>query len=373
VSRIEAAFLAAISVAAWTCFGQTPDVLGANPNQEDLQRLLASGPREVAWAAYAIAKENRREMVSSLASLIASYQGGPIPDRGPMPPEAAAIEAMADALIRLQATLPADAVMHLYPQFPAQTIILLSRASDNTTALLEIFQTTASRDLWLAAGNLLALHPPPEFVRSLLGGFVESFTFHVVLPSSDAGGYGMGGGCAGDYMMSHEPSFADWPKARMYRLITGGRPQNVFAPGLHPVGFTYWETIDYRDPWTDSDCSPAKSKDWRAGLLAELQGKSLNDFPLKPEIYEMVRYSSAESLEDSVKATIAQQSKAFDDVVESFAQSGVLRTLEASTLHLKCRIQVQDDPPGPRSGLPLVVGKWCTPAPPKGEGIGPPE
>ena len=81
MSRLEAAFFAAVSLAAWTCLGQTPDVLGGNSNQEDLERLLALGPREVAWAAYTIARENRREMVSSLASLIASYPGEPIPAR----------------------------------------------------------------------------------------------------------------------------------------------------------------------------------------------------------------------------------------------------------------------------------------------------
>jgi hypothetical protein len=360
MSRLEAAFFA--TILSGVCFGQ-----------EDLERLLASGPREVAWAAYTIGTQNRSEMVPNLAALVGSYPGGPIPDRGPMPPEAAAIEAVADALIRLQAALPADTVMRLYPQFPAQTIILLSRASENTAPLFEIFQTTRSRDLWLAAGNLLALRPTPEFVHSLLGGFVASFTFHVVPLSSDASGYGASWGCAGDFMMRHDEAFADWPRARLYRLITGGKPQNVFAPGIHPVGFTYWETTDYRDPWNDSDCSPGKSRDWRAGLLAELQGKNLGDFPLKPETEKTVRYSSAESFEDSVKATIEEQSKAFDDVVESFAQSLALSSGDASALHLKCRIQLQDSRPGPRSELPQVEGKWCTPAPPKTEGIGVPE
>ena len=185
MSRLETSFLAVLSLVTGTGFGQTPDVLGASPAQEELVRLLASGPRDVAWAADAIVRQNRQEMIPNLAAQIASYRGELVPDRGSVPPEAAAMEAVADALIRLQATLPAGTVMHLYPQFPAQTIILLSRASDNTNPLMEIFQMTTSRDLWLAAGNLLTLHPTPEFVRSLLGGVVASFTFHVVPPSSD--------------------------------------------------------------------------------------------------------------------------------------------------------------------------------------------
>ena len=141
--------------------------------------------------------------------------------------EAAVIEAVADALIRLEAKVPADVVMHLYPRFPAQTIILLSRAPDNSGPLMQIFRETKSRDLWLAAGNLLAVHPPPGFVRTLLGGAVTNFSFRVVWtrPEDEAA---EGGGCAGDYMMTHDEHFRDWPKARMYRINHGEqRPQCI--------------------------------------------------------------------------------------------------------------------------------------------------
>ena len=351
MSRFKAAFLASISLAIGSSFGQTPAFLGANLS-----------PREVAWAAYTIGRDNRSEMIPSLAALIASYQGNPITDRGSMPPEAAAIEAVADALIQLQAVLPGDLVMRLYPQFPAQTIILLSRASDNTAPLLHIFQTTRWRDLWLAAGDLLALHPPPEFVRSLLTGVVATFTFRVVAPSDRTEPSRMGSGCAADSVMSHDPAFADWPKARMYRLNTGGRSRNIFAPGIHPVGFSTWETIDYRDSWGDGDCSPEKSKFWRTGLLAQLQGRTLNDFPLKPETDETIRYSSTALFENSVQAAIESQSNAFRDVVAFFVQSSLLTFEDATALHLQCRIQVQDTRPRPREELPSVEGKWCAAA-----------
>lgn len=346
--------VASTSLAFWGCFGQTPD----------LQRALASGqPRAVAWAAYTIARENRQEMIPALAALVASYQGSPNDDRAAVPPESAAIEAVADALIQLHASLPGSTIMHLYPQFPAQTIILLSRAPDNTAPLLEIFQTTASRDLWLAAGNLLETHPPLEFVRSLLDGFVVVFVFRVVPQSDNAATPDVGEGCASDFFMAADEAFSDWPKARMYRLITVELPPNIFAPGTHPVGFSYWETTDYRDSWTDGDCSPGKSRYWRAGLLAELESKSLDDFPLEPETEETVQYTSTASFEDSVKAAIQKQSRAFADVVGSLIRSGALSIEDSWALDLKCRIEIQDTRPWPRMELPPVEGKWCTPAP----------
>jgi len=351
--------------AVWSCFGQTP---------EDLKRALASGqPRDIAGAAYNIARENRQEMVPRLAALVASFQGGPIDDRTPVPPETAAMEAVADALIQLRANLPSDTIMHLYPQFPVQTIILLSRAPANTAALMDIFQRTRSRDLWLAAGNLLAVDPPPGFVRSLLSGVVASFVFRVVPPQGDTEMPESEGGCASDFFMVPDEAFRDWPKARMYRLGTGEHPANIFAPGIHPVGFSYWETTDYRDPWTDSDCSRGKSKYWRAGLLAGLQRKNPDDFPLEPETEETVPYSSPSSFEDSVRAAIQKQSWAFGDIVQTFLQSGALSIEDSLGLNLRCRIEVQDVRSEPREELPKVEGKWCAAAPPKPADLEPPE
>ena len=165
--------------------------------------------------------------------------------------------------------------------------------------------------------------------------------------------------------MDTDPAFRDWPKARMYALDTSEHPTNIFAPGIHPVGFRYWETTDYRDAWPDGDCSREKSKFWRTGLLAQVQRKNLNDFALEPEKRVTVPYSSADSFQNRVEETIDHQSAAFESVVESFVQLGALSIEDSSELHLKCRVQIEDDRPWPRAELPPVEGKWCTSAPAK--------
>jgi hypothetical protein len=358
--RREGVASATILAAAWICFAQTPD---------DLRTNLASGqPRDIAWAAYSIARQGRQDLIPNLAAIIATYQAGPLKDRNSVPPEVAAIEAVADALIQLEARLPAATIMHLYPQLPAQTIILLSGAPDSTAALLGIFQATGSRDLWLAAGDLLAVHPPvpPEFARSLLGGFVAKFVFWVV-PQSDKTEYGDGrSGCASDFLMAPDKAFADWPKARMYQLTTGDDPRNVFAPGIHPAGFTYWETTDYRDDaWADSDCSPGKDQPWRTGLLAELLGKLQDDLPIDAETQEIIHFRSAAGFRDYVESAVEEQSRGLGTVVEGLVRTGALSREDAAGIQLKCRIEVRDERPLPRTKLPPVEGKWCTPAPPE--------
>lgn len=132
----------------FSAFGQAPDTSRPDRGLEELKQSLASGqPREIAWAAYDAAHQKRQELVPNLISLISSYQRGSVVNAIVVPPEDAAIEAVADALIQLRAKVPGNVIMRLYPKFPAPAVILLSRASDNTAPLLEIFQTARWRDL----------------------------------------------------------------------------------------------------------------------------------------------------------------------------------------------------------------------------------
>jgi hypothetical protein len=348
--RFGAAVFCVVSVG---CFGQVPE----------LDRQLASGePREIAWAAYSIGVHKHFDMVPKLVELVRSFENTATADNSRITPESASIEAVADALIRLEAMLPADVVMNLYPRFPAQTIILLSRASDNSDPLMEIFQKTKSRDLWLAAGNLLAVHPPSGFVRTLLGGAITTFSFRVVWTEPERGD-GVGMGCAADSGMVADENFRDWPRVRLYRIVHSENARNVFAPGIRPVGFTWWETTDYRDAWGDGDCSPSTSKYWRTGLIAQLLRKTISELPLQPEVRELVLFTSAAAFEERVRSAIEQKSRAFGEVVDAFVQRGDLTREDSAVLHLQCRVEVADERPLPRTDLPKVVDRWCA-APP---------
>ena len=87
---------------------------------QDLDRQLASGdPRTVAWVAYTIGVQRNFAMVPQLVRIVSSFQGGTRADEGQTTPEAAVMEVVADALIPLEAKLPADVVMSLYPGLPA--------------------------------------------------------------------------------------------------------------------------------------------------------------------------------------------------------------------------------------------------------------
>jgi hypothetical protein len=345
------------------CAAQTPDVPRANAGVKELELSLTSGkPLEVAWAAYTIAREKRRQLIPNLIALVDSYREVSFPE-STVPPEVAAIEAVADALIQLHADLPAETIMHLYPQLPAQTIILLSRASDNTAPLLEIFRTTPYRDLWLAAGDLLAVHPPPGFTRALIQGFTASFVFQVVTPPDQPYRSVGEGGCASDSFMTRADAFIDWPKTRMYALMTHGLALNVFAP----VSIQLVSVIG-RPPTTGMRGPTATASQRQAWIGVPASSRNCKGriwtTSLKPEIKKAVRYISAELFQDRVKAAIDEQSQALTNVLESLVQAGSLSVQDSMEIHLQCRIEIQDKRPQPRAPLPEIEGKWCKIAPP---------
>jgi hypothetical protein len=176
-------------------------------------------------------------------------------------------------------------------------------------------------------------------------------------------------GCEEDFVEVPSEAIHDWPKARLYGLDTDDHAQNIFAPGIHPVGFFSWETTDYVDhSEPNGDCSPEKSFDWRIGLLAQLRGKDMDDFPLKAKIEKTLPYRSAASFQDRVNGIVRGQSSAFGNVVESFVESGVLSVQDSNELHLACRFEIEDARPLPRRELPVVTEKWCK-ARPEEEGV----
>lgn len=85
----------------------------------------------------------------------------------------------------------------------------------------------------------------------------------------------------------------------------------------------------------------------------------MSDLAVQPEVDEMVMFTSDAAFEESVRSAIGQKVSAFAEVAEAFVQRGELTPEDAAALHLQCRIEVVDERPLPRAGLPWVAGRWC--------------
>lgn len=168
------------------------------------QWLQANDPRLVSWGAYLVAKDSRRELIPDLIEQMDLSRIDPAatgPHRG-LTGRTAALAAVLDALIRLEAQVPPDRLMKLHgPDFAAQRLILLARSPANTSALKEILESSEGviTVTWMVAADLLAAHPPPGFTNSIVERFLPNATIHVTDGKTTENWGPRGGGCSCDF------------------------------------------------------------------------------------------------------------------------------------------------------------------------------
>jgi hypothetical protein len=323
--------------------------------------LQANDPRLVSWGAYLVAKDSRHELIPDLIEQMDLSRIDPAaagPHRG-LTGRTAALLAVLDALIRLEAQVPPDRIIKLHgPDFAAQRLILLARSPANIAALQEILESSKGGITveWMVAADLLAAHPPPGFTNSILERFQPNATIHVT-DRKTTGNWGQrGGGCACDF---GPPSPVDqsWPKIRSYGLsLEGG---TLFAPGVH-AGF-YWTTEEGQSPpvLANRACiAPGRDKEMFQGLLASLAQMTPKEFPLHDDADVEIRYQSPASYGAQLKAILKGLDSDFERVVSAYLRQGFLTPAEAE--HLKLQVWIVDERQGkPARLLPRPrVFRW---------------
>jgi hypothetical protein len=160
--------------------------------------LRSTDPRERAWGAYLALRDGRRELLSQLSALADAH---PI-TTGSLIASARdahdAMQSVLDAIIQLNGRLVPGQAARLYPEFPAQSIILLSYGDPAADPfLLKIFREEArSTGAWLTAGNRLMDRKPQGFAAAVLDSFTVNASVLVVDRGAGAGaGRGVAGSC----------------------------------------------------------------------------------------------------------------------------------------------------------------------------------
>jgi hypothetical protein len=227
----------------------TPPFVRLGDAGAEAARLLKSYEnRERAWGAYLVGLHGWEGQTPSLVSILEdeNLNGGG--------EEAAAVrQAALDALIRLDAEVPAEALVPLYASAPDEVLILLARSPEkNQRALLTLFTEDTSNVRWLAAGNLLAQTRAPGFVARLLAGLKIKAGVNVYESEGDhrlfGGGRNDGGGCGGGTGPGSK-----FPPVGYYKLDDGAyRGATVLATGPRVIHYR-------RKPYRSSCLSGA---DW---------------------------------------------------------------------------------------------------------------
>ena len=156
------------------------------PSADAIARQINSqDPRTIAWGAYNAAAYHRVEAIPRLQALLESP---PLAD----PSEARSFtDVVMDALIQLNARVPARLLVPYHATRPVHTFILLSRASDREGPLLEMLPRLSGLP-WFAAANLLLQDRSYGLVEHLVRNVKLQLTVHVA--DSENVGFGVGGG-----------------------------------------------------------------------------------------------------------------------------------------------------------------------------------
>lgn len=178
--------------------------------------LRSEDPLRVAWGAWLARQDHQTALIPLLIEKVEEYQ----PTDESQSQTAGrdrhdALLAVLDALIGLGAAVPAQEARKLYPEFAAQSLILLVRSqTDDQSALLDIFENARANWNWLAAGNVLVKTRPPGFASLLLSRFTQHITVSVFDPGHGGGAAGGGSECG----FSLRAPKALWPAVGLYLL-----------------------------------------------------------------------------------------------------------------------------------------------------------
>ncbi|MBV8858283.1 MAG: hypothetical protein JOZ02_15230 [Acidobacteria bacterium] len=315
--------------------GALPSFVRLGDAGAEARRLLQSGEnRERAWGAYLTGLHGLESEAPRLVELLAdpALAGGGW--------EAALVrQAALDALIRLDAKVPAEKLLPLYASAPDEVIILLAREpQENQPALLSLFDDATPTAHWLAVGNLLAETRAPGFAARLLAGLKIEARVYVYDREGDRGYGGGCGGCGGGY--DNAGPWGEYPPIFYYFLTTSNaRGAVVAAPGRHTV--YYERTTSPARGCGVRGCGPSKDQ-YRVGYVADLLGTSEEELKLEAKPFREVICKDARQCRRALLALRDEFARAHAEAVGRLLEAGLLDAAEAADLKPDTTLRLYD-------------------------------
>lgn len=292
--------------------------------------LQSPEARTRAWGAYLVLRDRLTERVPDLLALLQDYQVNESAATLSEVDGHDAMLAVLDALIQMRADVPVETAAKLYPEFRAQSMILLARANgDATEPLLRIFRTEQTFDgEWAAAGNLLATRRPSGLAAVVLSGL----TVRANILVTTNGAMGMGGSfvCGGG--IDEPGSHPNWPEVGTYSMSACDRENGVvLAPGTHPafyirsVNSQYHAELTYR-------CSKKDARDEiRADYLATLLYSEVGFRPIQSHVSHPIRWTSGANYLSELQGFIEEQQNLYRQVQQRLIAAQLLTESEAKS------------------------------------------
>ena len=309
-------------------------------------RLHSEDPRRVAWGAWVARRDHQTALIPLLIEKVEEYQ--PLEEFSPDTVERVrhdSLLAVLDALIGLGAALPVKEARKLYPEFAAQSLILLLRSRDDAqSALLDIFQNAKANWNWLAAGNVLVKKRSPGFAYVLLSRITQHITVSVV----DRGVAGGSMSASSECGFSLRGSKPGWPAVGLYWLTQfpermPGLPTTFLIDGDTAVYYWRVEPGNYDNPPDlSSSCDDGNRDGYRAQSVNQLMRFSdirLNAFP-----HETIEWHGDADYKQQLLAVVKKHRATFRHIAWSLQQSDrVLTAAEAAMLKPRLEVVILDN------------------------------
>jgi len=221
--------------------------------------LRSPEPRLQAWGAYLVLRDRHTEIIPDLLAMVARFPVVEAPATQADVDQHDAMLGVLDALIQFGVQVPAADAQRIYPEFPVQSLILLSHSQQDTASvLLAIFKSEQRWPAaWLGAGALLLERRGGGFAAAVL----EGMTVHAQVTVTEPGvGGGAGGSvtCCGAGLSPKEKD--GWPPLGVYafggcgaRVETGA---TLLAGGPDPAYYHRQVNASYHADVLSCGCIP---------------------------------------------------------------------------------------------------------------------
>lgn len=318
---------------------------------DEAARLLRSRVNsERAWGAYLAGAYGLKENAPLVVELLEDPDGA----AGDWE-EAQVRRAALDCLIRLDAEVPAEKLLALYPHAPDEVVILLARTpGQNAAALLSLFTEETPGARWVAVANLLAEARARGFAARLLAGLKIQATVYVYDREAARGyGGGHGHGCGGT--RHFEPAPVGFPPAGRYELNTSGVRGSVVLTGRRHTVY-YVRTGPESGQAYYSDCGNEVKRDaYRVEYLADLLGTAEEEVGLEARPFHEVVCREARECRRKLAALRDETARTYAVVLERLSAAGLLDPAEAAELKPDLTFTLYDERDGRTSPLPATM------------------
>lgn len=316
-------------------------------------RLLKSASaRERAWGAYLSARHELGENVPALVELLERGVKAEAGEDSTDAETSYALRAVLDALIQLDAEVPAATLQTLYRHYPDEAVILLSNPSANNqaTLLALLAETPAERVRWLALGNLLAQSGAQGFSALLLAGMEIDVRVRVFTTANEDYGWNGGGGDACGGSGNFCSTLEGFPPVAVYVLTRdASRGSVVVADGTHTVYYLRQSNVCPGE--AHSLFLTGNPQRYRQEYLLSMLGISPTDsefFDVERE-FEIVWKDDKQFARD-ISRLRKQVAKSYEELLRQLQERNLLTPTEASTLKPNISFKIIDhrrDPDAP--------------------------